>query len=287
MTIESLKSKIEEHGMITHAGSYHADDVLSTVLINILINDGEIDPYELDENSSRFVFPSRITSILENSVGDAFVYDIGGGKFDHHQVTADRRINGEKYSAIGLIWREFGHKFVKSQLGSGENRIVMSVFNSIDRYFQYIDLTDNVGLGEAFNNISASISSMSQYGIPFEKAVKTVAPLLISFMDLEIQNGKQMLEAAKIADQTQDDYYVIPDDEPYIPAKVFYGTHLRFIVSKSNRVGYNVNAVPGNKIEFERDDLPGCTFLHTGKFMAVFDTKENALKAAEKIVAKK
>lgn len=285
MTINELKTRIKNHGMITHAGSYHADDVLSTALINVIISDGEIDPYELDENPKGFVFPERVTSVPEGYEG--FVYDIGGDKFDHHQPTAARRINGEKYSAIGLIWKEFGHKFVRNVLGTSENRIIMSVFNSIDRYFQYIDLTDNVGLGEAFNNISASISSMSQCGIPFEKAVKSCAPLIISFMDLEFQNGKQMITAQCIADRTKEDFFVIPDGDPYMPAKVFYKTHLKFIVSKSNREGYNVNAVPGNKIELDMNDLPGCTFLHAGKFMAVFDTKENAIAAAEKIVAKK
>lgn len=282
MKIEELKKMIFEQGMLTHSGSYHADDVLSTVLLNYLIFE-DLDPYELAEGK-RFIAPSRFSTVPEDFKG--FVYDIGGGEFDHHQPGASRRIGGQKYSAIGLIWGKFGPKYVKERLKTDDNKIITSVFHSIDRYFQYIDLTDNVGLGEAFNNISASISSMSQYGIPFENCVKTVSPLLITFLELEFENGKQMIKAKYIAENTTSDYYVIPDNDLYIPAKVFYGTHIRFVVSKSNREGYNINAVPGNKIEFDKDDLLGCTFLHSGKFLAVFDTKENALKAAEKIIAK-
>lgn len=281
MNVTTLSKIIREHGMITHAGSYHADDVLATILINVLINDDQ-DPFDM---GNQFIYPTRCTGVPDNYQG--FVYDIGGGKFDHHQPDAARRINGHKYSAIGLIWKAFGGGYVQKVLGTKESKIVTSTFRSIDRYFQYIDLTDNVGLGEAFNNISASITAMSQCGVPFETTVNTCAPLLITFIKVEIENAKKMIEAAELANACKEDFYVIPDGDPYIPAKVFYGTHIRFVLSRSNREGYNINAVPGNKIEVPKDELSGCTFLHEGKFMAVFDTKESALIAIGKIVAKK
>ena len=75
---------------ITHAGSFHADDVMATVLLEILYEDVSL---------------ARVAEIDEKDT-DAFVYDIGLGKYDHHQDDKVRRDNGIAYSSVGLIWRD-------------------------------------------------------------------------------------------------------------------------------------------------------------------------------------
>ena len=76
---------------ITHAGTFHADEVMSTVLL--LNKFGNI----------------KLARVNEVKNKDAFIFDIGYGKYDHHQLEFDKkRENGIKYASCGLLWDEFG-----------------------------------------------------------------------------------------------------------------------------------------------------------------------------------
>lgn len=85
--------KIYNEG-ITHNGTFHADDVLSTCLL-MLLNPG-------------FSY-KRLSEIPENYAG--IVYDIGGGTYDHHGEIKKRE-NGKVYAAFGLLWKEYGTYFM-------------------------------------------------------------------------------------------------------------------------------------------------------------------------------
>ena len=89
---------LEEADVITHSGTFHGDDVLATVILNRAL--GDITVY-------------RAIEVPKNVGKNVIVYDIGLGKFDHHQKDEDRkRENGVPYAACGLIWKEFGKKIV-------------------------------------------------------------------------------------------------------------------------------------------------------------------------------
>ena len=62
----------------THSGRFHADDVFSAALLRI------INP------KIRFI---RVNQLPDNT-GNAIVFDIGGGRYDHHQSDAPIRENG-------------------------------------------------------------------------------------------------------------------------------------------------------------------------------------------------
>ena len=54
-------------------------------------------------------YSKSLGSIILNNNSDAFVYDVGFGKFDHHQMDFnEKRENGIKYASCGLIWKNFG-----------------------------------------------------------------------------------------------------------------------------------------------------------------------------------
>ena len=66
---------------------------------------------------NRFPFPDRENSMQEllsdyvfpkiekdKIPQDALIYDIGRGKYDHHQEDAELRENGIKYSSFGLLY---------------------------------------------------------------------------------------------------------------------------------------------------------------------------------------
>ena len=98
---------------ITHAGSFHADDVMATVLLEILYED---------------ILLARVAEIDEKDT-DAFVYDIGLGKYDHHQDDKVRRDNGIAYSSVGLIWRDYGIQILEK----------LGIQDYLEDYFYDID----------------------------------------------------------------------------------------------------------------------------------------------------
>ena len=79
----------------THGGKFHADDVFSTALLQILRPDIQV--------TRGFVVPDDF---------DGIVYDVGGGMFDHHSEPRECRPNGVPYAAFGLLWRGVGAQLV-------------------------------------------------------------------------------------------------------------------------------------------------------------------------------
>lgn len=114
MTINKLKLGKK---LITHNGSFHADDIFACATLCLM----------LEKNNEDFeIIRTRDEEIIKNGdyvfdVGG--VYDIGQNRFDHHQVGgAGRRMpfgsGGEKgieYSSFGLIWKKFGIKICDNQ----------------------------------------------------------------------------------------------------------------------------------------------------------------------------
>ncbi len=91
--------------IITHSGSFHADDVFGVAVLAALHPDHEL---------------VRTRDAATIATGD-FAVDVGGewdaagGRFDHHQRGFDgaREGGGEGYASAGLVWREFGPRYVQ------------------------------------------------------------------------------------------------------------------------------------------------------------------------------
>lgn len=147
--IEIVEEK--EANFITHAGSFHADEVMATVLLEILYGDIKL---------------ARVSEINDNET-DAFVYDIGLGKYDHHQEDKVRRDNGIAYSSVGLIWRDFGFEIL-NKLGIEDYK--EDYFYDIDeQLIMPIDALDN-GEGERASMTFQTVISLNN---PFWNSEKS------------------------------------------------------------------------------------------------------------------
>ena len=81
-------NNINEANCITHNGKFHCDEIFSTVILSKMLS--EIILFRTNE----------INEKIENK----YVYDIGGGEFDHHQEGGNgERENGIKYASCGLV----------------------------------------------------------------------------------------------------------------------------------------------------------------------------------------
>ena len=89
-----ITKNIKDANCITHAGTFHADEIFATLILSKIIP--RITLIRLPE------FGKEENTLAKQNV---IVYDIGGGKYDHHQLGGNGiRENGVKYAACGLIW---------------------------------------------------------------------------------------------------------------------------------------------------------------------------------------
>ena len=119
-----ITKNIKEATAITHGGTFHADEIMATVILEKVFGD---------------IIVCRTFRVPEDLKEDVIVYDIGFGAFDHHQKGGNgARENGVPYAACGLIWKEFGPQIVANTCNPE------LVWNLIDRdLIQGIDAGDN------------------------------------------------------------------------------------------------------------------------------------------------
>ena len=86
--------------LFTHGGIFHADEVFASVVLCSVF----------EKNYSEI---KRVFCVPDDISDSDIVYDIGGGKFDHHQREGNGvRDNGIPYASAGLIWKRYGEYFL-------------------------------------------------------------------------------------------------------------------------------------------------------------------------------
>lgn len=270
----------KENIAYTHNGVFHADDVCATALLEIVFPGIEI---------------RRVARVPEDA---ELAFDIGYGKFDHHQQNAELRPDGNRYAAFGLLWREIGPQIVEPE--------DVKFFD--DMFVKGIDYTDNTGYPNPFSSaikaFNPSWESDEDVDECFREAVK--------FAKTAILNQLNRYNSAVIAkEMIQDmlspeniDHYMVTNDcikfDRYIPCqKYLVNTNINFVMYPSNRQpGYwNISTIPtetGSKIpkakfpeKWLKHQPSGCTFIHPTLRLVVFKDKESALNAMNSVSSTK
>lgn len=255
---------------ITHGGIFHADDVFSVALVKMLNPDIEI--------TRRNVRPDEVIP------DDTIVFDVGGGKFDHHDPKHKQmRDSGIQFAAFGLLWREFGHLLVDEM---GWNSIEQSLVVAID-------LADN---GRERNPLSLAIAMLnplwdkSENGDDqFWHAVNHIAtPILARAIEAahSTQNAGAIVAKA-IADCPHSPRGVVVLDT-FVPwaSHIPTDSGIRICVFPSNREPGQFNLQTINSDEFPlplawTEALPdGMTFCHRGRFLASCVDRDTAIRYA-------
>lgn len=261
----------------THGGVFHADDVFATALLKILNPAIEI---------------SRGFSVPEDFSG--IVYDIGGGKYDHHQKGSRMRDNGIPYAAFGLLWEAFGQEL-----------LCRKDAEKFDRSFvQPLDQSDNTG---AFHVLSLIIADMiptwqeesGQMEEAFWKAVAFARKILERrFRQIRADREAYHMVYQRI-DQCRDGILYLERVLPWKDAVQEHGKDIFYVIYPSIRGGYNIQAVPDRtgksilKRPFpqkwrgaDAQELQGITgicdltFCHMSGFLCTAETLEGARRTA-------
>lgn len=275
MTINTIPDEA-----LTHAGRFHADDVFSSALLKLLHPDIRI---------------YRVFKVPENFVG--LVFDIGGGKFDHHQQDAEVRENGVPYASFGLLWRAFGRQLMEQ----GDPSLAEEEAAKFDeRFVQPLDEDDNKGTGSAIAGVigmfNPSWDSEESPDVCFERAADFAKVILINRLNNIFSIQRAQTEVREALAQSEDHIVVL---SRYAPWKaVLEGTGTQFVVYPSQRGGYCAQNVPAaedsdqktyvfpeawaGKSEEELPKISGIAtlnFCHNGRFIISTSTEEDAIKA--------
>lgn len=267
---------------MTHGGKFHADDVFSAALLRLLRPGLRI--------RRGFCVPEGF---------DGLVFDIGGGRFDHHQKGAPVRANGVPYAAFGLLWQAYGPAVLAAG-GLPPEAAEEEAARFDEGFVQPLDRDDNTGCGHPVADIIASFNPAWDADTPsdgcFEQAVAFAGVILERRLGLiyAARRAKALVEQALA--RMQDGVVVL---ERFAPWKgVLVPSAARFVVYPSQRGGWSAQAVPaenGNgalKCPFPASwagcpepelpalsGVPDLTFCHNSRFLVSAKTKEGAAAA--------
>lgn len=292
-----LVKDIYEANCITHSGTMHTDDIFSTAFLDLYL--GNIKVF-------------RTTDVPSDISEDVIVYDIGRGKFDHHQEDALKRDTGITYCSFGLLWKEFGRDFLTKR---GIDN-VEDVFNTFDKdLIEAIDADDNgvfpkieasykvKTLSEVFKLFNPGYKSGQKENDQFKKAV-TFAKVIIE-EELVSVIGKVIAKEQVLKALEKKENHTLYLDE-YMPYEQTVLTtesaaDVYFAVYPSNRGGYGIKTIPISQEDHtKRLDFPaswaglvdeelenvsgikGLRFCHSTRFLATCDSLETAKLVIEK-----
>lgn len=172
----------EEANAITHSGNFHADDIFSIVFLEKILGD-------------IVVFRSETNLLKENNFKpDAIIFDIGYGKFDHHQKDGNGYHNTNDttklpipYASFGLLWKHYGKAYCDSLTNNNpqyskylweyiENRLVIG----IDAYDNgiYPQVPHEYATHRVFT-VSSAISIMN----PIDEDITNYLPFIYQALD--------------------------------------------------------------------------------------------------------
>lgn len=301
MSIKTTKNQ-EQATVVTHGGIFHADEVLATVILSKVLGD---------------VTVLRTFKVPEGLSDDVIVYDIGFGKFDHHQKGGNgARENGVPYASVGLIWKEYGHKLVED---TANPELVWSL---VDRdLIQGVDAVDNGAMpkpetestGPIVRNMSFSaiISGFNPTWDcaeePDEAFIKAVE-FAETVFENTLKNATAKAKAQKIVEEaiekSQEHIMVleqfVPWQEVIFSSENAKASEVQFVVFPSNRGGFNWQCVPDALGSFGQrktvpsewrglsgenlqkvTGVPTANFCHSAGFLGSAETFEGAYALAK------
>lgn len=255
--------------MIVHAGTFHADDAFAVALVLAA--------------AGRDIPVKRCYSVPEGLPDTVVVADIGQGKYDHHQEDVRRRENGHKYAACGLLYEDLQEDLFLTEEARED---------FLNRYILPIEDADN---GISNNPLTAYVDDMNPDWDRPEESDSRFRNAVNLFLNL-VREAQRKDRAAVRADKLLDaaiagaEGKVVLLDKPMPWQTKVCRTDNLFVVYYSMRQEWTLRCTPVKPGSFAvryplppMEEMEGCEFCHTGRFLATFDTKEHALNAARKL----
>ena len=273
--LEEIKKK--DAKAYTHGGKFHADDVFSAALL-LYINPE--------------IVISRGNKVPEDF--DGIVFDIGRGRYDHHQKDSRVRENGVPYAAFGLLWEALGKEILGEELAEKLD----------ESFIQPLDINDNTGekneLATLIGNFNPPWDAKGGSDEAFFQAVSVAGMILENKFERYRGNARadQRVEQVLEEHNPKDRILVLPE---FIPCqKALDETEIAFVIFPSNRGGYCIQpqkreysmnykcSFPSQWLGLEGEELvketglSSAVFCHKGGFLMTVGELEDAKAACKK-----
>jgi uncharacterized UPF0160 family protein len=287
-----------------HSGSFHADDALGAAIL-------------LELHPDATIVRSRDPAVWATC--DALV-DVGGeydstrNRFDHHQKGfSERRENGVRYAASGLVWKAYGAHYVSRVIPRLTGLQALAVAQEVDvRFIQHADAVDvgDWAPTEPHFSLSGIVNSMNstwEEGSDHDDARFMDAVTLVSTVLRNLV--REVLAELRAAEKVRAGYLlaggrILVLEEarlPFDPVVCKEMPNVLFVVYPESRgEQIQVRVVPKKLGTFDaREDLPiawaglrdaelakvtgveDAVFCHTGLFICGAKSQEGAIRLAE------
>ena len=293
MTNTCASSSIDSHlTVVTHSGSFHADDVFSVAALKSIL-------------PAFNLIRTRDVTIIEQA---DIVLDVGGiyapesGRFDHHQRGgAGARDNGIPYSSFGLIWQKYG-----LEICDGDAAVADSVDGSLVSTIDAIDcghvegVAQGISLSQTISMFNPTWQESGDFDAGFNEAVAFAQRVLTRFI-ASAKGGIDAKSTVAQAIKEADDPRVIVLTQ-YMPWKTTVHSlskEARYVIYPSETGQWRMQTVPVELGSFtDRKPLPqawaglsdkalqevtgidDAMFCHNGLFIAKTDSFASILKMA-------
>lgn len=275
--------------LITHSGKYHADDTFASAVLELVFKQSEV---------------LRVHTVTEEMVqksehNQAIIYDIGDGQYDHHQNTNTKWHDEDQtkaFASFGLIWDQFGESYIQKlinddldsdTLSAIKDKVMTTLVTTIDASDNGFNF-DNFGISGIINDIYALHPHEFHIAITMAKQI----------LDARVQKAYNTIESQKTV---RNSMQAISNEIIFLPINgawkflVKENFDLKFVIYQNNRDGrWNLQSAPicpetmtvRQLIPQELSTNPNVEFVHKAGFLAVIDTKEEAIAIAKKLTSK-
>ena len=293
--------------LITHSGGFHADELMSSVILTRLFWQAKL----RRTRDHQWVSPSA----------EKIIYDVGGDYnadaqiFDHHQRPNPLRKDSQPYSSFGLVWEHYGRKYLNALNVPPDNiELIHTTFDT--KYVLPIDLLDNGAMEPSMAGplsiltLPALLESLKPVfddtsTTADDDAFFTALPIARSFIEAAIRNLAATVRAQSIvfeaiAKAGSSRILELPMGMPYRSAlDKAEADHILFVVNPRGN-DWTLNGIKRSNDTFEqRADLPvawagmtdaaledvsgvkGAKFCHNARFIAVASSRKAIVEMAD------
>ena len=292
----TLVKDINEADGITHNGTMHADEVFATAFLSLYFGNFKV---------------ARVSEVPKDISTKTIIYDIGKGKFDHHQTDARIRDNGIKYSSFGLLFEEYGLSYLKKL----KLKNTKAIYNYLVKDFiEAIDAIDNgifpeiksiykiKTVSDVIKIFNPSYGSNDKEDEQFIKAVSLAESILTEELKNVIGKVEAGVKVKKILNKTKGPILILDEYLPYEETVLtsLSGKKILFAIYPSNRGGYGIKTIPisttdkTSRVYFPKEwggltnndlekvtGIKGSLFCHTNRFLMTAKDLDTAIKLAE------
>ena len=292
----TLVKDINEADGITHNGTMHADEVFATAFLSLYFGNFKV---------------ARVSEVPKDISTKTIIYDIGKGRFDHHQTDARIRDNGIKYSSFGLLFEEYGLSYLKKL----KLKNTKAIYNYLVKDFiEAIDAIDNgifpeiksiykiKTVSDVIKIFNPSYGSNDKEDEQFIKAVSLAESILTEELKNVIGKVEAGVKVKKILNKTKGPILILDEYLPYEETVLtsLSGKKILFAIYPSNRGGYGIKTIPisttdkTSRVYFPKEwggltndalekvtGIKGSLFCHTNRFLMTASNLDTAKKLAE------